>query len=374
MFSASALSGVRLRKVAPVEVDEAAETARLAAAVAAEKRAAEEEPARRTEFFAAGVSNWYSEAPLATFRTSFVPISQAAARAIVSFFDLHEGQWRDGAVEPPALASPLPSDLLVTGLGEEVGRVIAEQYGGVAFIKLTTRSPKDSRIVLSRAAAALHTLPPPGPCEETPEQHDNRLLVAFTTALAAALPVRGEDAASCGDAALRLLCDSERVAEDLRYALEQPPDLYDVSVCVREFDAGITPASEFRGFVWDGKLNCIGQYYHVLHFPGLAEVRERVGADCLAFFATIKSALPRRCMLDLAWLGDGRVVLIEANAFDGVYGSFPASTGLFSWEEDRALLTGVGGTFEVRVREGPAPRAELLASMSPSWRRILLEK
>jgi hypothetical protein len=54
MFSASALSGVRLRKVAPVEVDEAAETARLAAAVAAEKRAAEEEPARRTEFFAAG--------------------------------------------------------------------------------------------------------------------------------------------------------------------------------------------------------------------------------------------------------------------------------------------------------------------------------
>ena len=54
MFSASALSGVRLRKVAPVEVDEAAETARLAAAVAAEKRATEEEPARRTEFFAAG--------------------------------------------------------------------------------------------------------------------------------------------------------------------------------------------------------------------------------------------------------------------------------------------------------------------------------
>ena len=119
---------------------------------------------------------------------------------------------------------------------------------------------------------------------------------------------------------------------------------------------------------------CPGQYYHVLHFPGLAEVRERVGADCLAFFATIKAALPRRCMLDLAWLGDGRVVLIEANAFDGVYGSFPASTGLFSWEGDRALLTGVGGTFEVRVREGPAPRAELLASMSPSWRRILLEK
>ncbi len=121
-----------------------------------------------------------------------------------------------------------------------------------------------------------------------------------------------------------MFLDSERVAEDLKYACENPSD-WNLSVVVRSWDARVTLQSEFRSFVcastnysyslthsltqvWDKKMNCIGQYFHPLYFPELKEIKEQIATDCLMLFDKIKDSLPvPNALVDFAWLGPGQV-------------------------------------------------------------------
>ena len=48
---------------------------------------------------------------------------------------------------------------------------------------------------------------------------------------------------------------------------------------------------EWRGFVWNGKLNALGQYFHPLYFSNLSNDQDLVtsiGNDCLEKFEEIK--------------------------------------------------------------------------------------
>lgn len=66
-------------------------------------------------------------------------------------------------------------------------------------------------------------------------------------------------------------------------------------------------------------------------------------------------------------------MVVELNPFDGVcLGTFPASTGLFLWDDpaDRAIMTGAA-PFELRVRTEKLPNAALLANGNADWRRII---
>lgn len=57
----------------------------------------------------------------------------------------------------------------------------------------------------------------------------------------------------------------------------------------------------------------------------------------------VVNRLHGRCIVDFAWLGPGEVLIIEVNPFDGVcLGTFPASTGLFTWddEHDKKIMKG----------------------------------
>ena len=56
--------------------------------------------------------------------------------------------------------------------------------------------------------------------------------------------------------AIALFLDSERVAEDLLYALEEESK-WGISVVIRAWDPAVTLQSEFRAFVWDRKMNCM---------------------------------------------------------------------------------------------------------------------
>ena len=86
-------------------------------------------------------------------------------------------------------------------------------------------------------------------------------------------------------------------------------------------------------------------------------------------------ALGGHCIVDFAWLGPGEVVVIELNPFDGVcLGVFPASTGLFLWEnpEDKLVMTGEA-PFEFRLRETPLTEAQLKNQCNKDWRDIIYE-
>ena len=69
--------------------------------------------------------------------------------------------------------------------------------------------------------------------------------------------------------------------------------------------------------------------------------------------------------VDFAVMGS-RVLLIEVNPFDGVLGSFKASTGLFDWEKDRNLMSGFE-TFETRVQHTKSTRASCAHHMRSDW-------
>merc|ERR1712048_9706 len=152
-----------------------------------------------------------------------------------------------------------------------------------------------------------------------------------------------------GATALEMLLDSERIFEDLEYALRGPKEAnlatgFGVSLVARAWDPRLSLQSEFRGIVWGGKLTCLCQYFHPLFFPELMDLKGKIEADCCELFrrATVQTAvqsLGGHCIVDFAWLGPGEVIIVELNPFDGVcLGTFPASTGLFLWESEKDQL------------------------------------
>ena len=161
-----------------------------------------------------------------------------------------------------------------------------------------------------------------------------------------------------------MLLDSWRVVEDLQAAMDSTKNTlqYDLSIVVRKWDPRIVPSCEFRGFVMNRKLTCLGQYWHHLFFPELADVKDQVAKDCQAFFETIAADLPvPNAMLDLEWLGPGNVLLIEVNPLAPGLGSFKGSTGLFDYEED--VLQGKA-PFEIRLCDKEAETLVVLIVVS----------
>jgi len=77
--------------------------------------------------------------------------------------------------------------------------------------------------------------------------------------------------------------------------------------------------------------------------------------------------------VDFAWLEPGKVVVVELNPFDGVcLGTFPASTGLFLWDDpdDRLIMTGAA-PFQFRLREQPLEDTKLKVQCNQDWRHIV---
>ena len=109
--------------------------------------------------------------------------------------------------------------------------------------------------------------------------------------------------------ALTLLLDSERVYEDLEYALRGPSGIaskmaeestndkvseevgtddesetvsklqWRMKLVARAWDSRLKPQSEFRGIVWGGTLTCLCQYFHPLLFEELFPLKEQIQAD-----------------------------------------------------------------------------------------------
>eukprot|EP00753_Platysulcus_tardus_P007879 PLAT15517.1.p3 GENE.PLAT15517.1~~PLAT15517.1.p3 ORF type:complete len:160 (-),score=74.44 PLAT15517.1:428-907(-) len=131
-------------------------------------------------------------------------------------------------------------------------------------------------------------------------------------------------------------------------------------------------SAEWRGFVWDGQLTACGQYYHPLHFPELEAVMEAVQSDIVAMWQAVGSKLGHdHCIVDFVWTAPGEVLIVEVNPFDGVLGSFPASTGLFNWEADGDIMRSTPTTW--RYRREPMDEADVRFSIRTTWRDIVYQ-
>ena len=114
----------------------------------------------------------------------------------------------------------------------------------MAFVKLSTRAPKDSPQILQRASAAFveqagSALPA------------NERCILFSTLVQQNFSIRG------GKEAVELLAASERVREDCAWALCAPNfEELGLQVVLRRWDGAMPPSSEFRGIVCMGPSAC----------------------------------------------------------------------------------------------------------------------
>lgn len=334
-------------------------------------------------FFQGAMDKWLEGAAAAhTFPTAVVALEPEEAAAILA-------TWRGATaaldVSAPDYAVPIPGAL--AGLVSRVDALLASRFTGGAFIKLSTRSPKDSKSVFRRAVAAFTAreaageLPPAAATNAkdaaAASAAANARIVAFSEEMVKAAIVKS------GTEAVTLLLDSARVAEDLATAYEEVSPPATVSLMVRGWDRRVRPQAEYRAFVWGGKLTALGQYWHSLYFPELQDpaLREVIAADVAALFDQIASGLPvPNAMLDILWLGDqeegsgsARAMLVEVNPFMEGLGSFAGSTGLFCFYKDADVLQG-RAPFQMRVREELKPVSALKAIMAADWRRLIFER
>jgi len=146
---------------------------------------------------------------------------------------------------------------------------------------------------------------------------------------------------------------------------------------LRRWDGAIPIEREFRGIVWNTHLFAVGQYYHPIYFPELESMKDDIKDDVCKVHNELQNNLTdagfTHFVIDFAWMGPGKVKVIEINPFDGVaLGCFPGSTGLFHWddEHDRNLIK--NGPFELRMRTAPLPEHEMKNKLNAAWRDVIM--
>lgn len=169
-------------------------------------------------------------------------------------------------------------------------------------------------------------------------------------------------AVTTGAEAMTLLLASERIYTDLVHTL--PDEQTEVSapvsvsssspvsssssstspsgpswhVVVREFAPWVDLEWEFRGFVCDGRLTAVSQYWDVLYCPGLASAKDcEVLVRRMELFFRLHVqpvVLLKHYVIDFAVTKD-KVVVVELNPFGPTTGP-----SLFTWRQDRRMLQG----------------------------------
>ena len=236
-----------------------------------------------------------------TFATTFIDVTREAAAA-----------WRKANAGKALSADDQAAYDAMRNAVDAAIRAMA----GDAFVRLSTRSPKDAVPHTPRIDAILREeLQRAGGADAA----NTARLAAVRRAMTRCLAVAD------GAAAFELMGYSGRIVSDLIRCIEYvPADRWDLKVVVRRFDARVTPRSEFRGFVHEGRLTALSQYFSDAFFPGLAERAHAVLAPAMvAYFNEVKGAIEegtgqRSYIVDFSVLDDGRdYPVVDADDADG---------------------------------------------------------
>ncbi|KAL6078085.1 Cell division cycle protein 123 [Balamuthia mandrillaris] len=301
----------------------------------------------KNNIHAVNLENWYPQLKEYTFETTFLNLSQEEARAIVSTYQ--QKQRQECGKEQPAAEEEEQLHLL-SQLKERINDGIKAFVGGEgedggAFVRLSTRSPKDATIAGDKTMRLFEEELERMEKEEQVEnarEDENARLVALIVASTKAMMVRS------GEEALQLITTSERSHEDLLLALEFPEE-WDMKVIIRKW-VNIHPSMEFRGFVCHKKFTALSQYFHIAYFPQLKQQRNSILANITECYAKVQDLIPvDSFIVDFAVLNDGQVLVIELNPFHN-YEGCGTDAGLFNWALDRKIVDGEA-PFEFRVRE-----------------------
>jgi hypothetical protein len=134
------------------------------------------------------------------------------------------------------------------------------------------------------------------------------------------------------DEAIDLFSYSARIISDIKRAIDL--DKWDIHVVVRSFSS-VPIEGELRGFVHNGRLRALSQYYSECHFPKLVSEKEEVAKKVKSFHKSVKKLLSfSSYIFDVVVYDDKSIKVVELNPFGQHTGA-----ALFSWKHDEAVLT-----------------------------------
>jgi hypothetical protein len=288
------------------------------------------------------LTSWYPYLKQFTAPTSFVEATHAEIQALVL------------ASDPKVAAKANMADLRV--LEGKLDRAIEEQ-GGVVFIKIETRSPKDvlqSASMMDRLRGLVKPTMKPVVGEPTVAE---KIAIANTDTIAFVKGIRQLFKVKTGAEAIAMLKMSERVRQDLEKA--EGSSL----ICVRRW-RDVDAAREFRAFVFNRKLTGCSQYCYFQCFPELLTDVDALSKRVENFFnKQVLPVLPYSDAVVDFHVTDGMVEVIELSPF-----SFSTGACMFSWKSDADKAQLEQGPFELRILKEPKSNPyECLPSKWRSW-------
>jgi len=230
-----------------------------------------------------------------------------------------------------------------------------------AFVRLSTRSPKDA---VDKAPIQAKLIPHlrkhlQGISDGNPMDKLND--VEKLTALRRAFfdTMRVENATE----AMELVMYSSRTVSDLVRALDHLDKVsWNMKIIIREF----TPMplhGEYRGFVHNKKLTAVSQYYSDSFFPHLPKISEEVLKRIAEYYDKAANPLINldSYIIDFVVFDDMSIKIVELNPFSRTTGPC-----LFDWQADKDLLE--NGPLSMRVVQSPSKNAD--AAVMP-WTGVL---
>lgn len=279
--------------------------------------------------------------PDCTFRTVLVRMSLAECKAIVA-----------AKMNPATLEAEPVLEQAAARLQDALDMHFADGRG--AFVRISTRSPKDTPHARARALAFIDETYPAG------SGTMNDLVCALIRCSVEACHVH------TGTQAMQLLLSSERIFLDCERALQQTAGPagreLNLNFVLREY-RDIPLHGEWRVFVCRHRVTCISQYFYQAFFDfmcadGAAMIDSIVLAIMSVFRQTVQPRLaaagcPESYVCDFAQCADGSLLVLELNPFFAGTGAL-----LFSWIDERALLEGLTRPDELVVRWAAEPLGE----------------
>jgi hypothetical protein len=336
-----------------------------------------EEKRRKLEYNSKfNVEAWSTILSGCTFPTFTLPMTLEEGLALARWYKVyvlhHDADFTD------------EQQTLLENLEQRIDDVIRNDCDGDAFVRMGSRSPKDTPLfdgpdniayarlkkIMKEKIRAVHQA-----------NYQDPLL--YNNAIYATLMESGTEALRItnGREAMHLLQNSERTYVDLLLSLDcrkdsmLPKDEIQ-KVIIRKWDNRLPYHGEFRCFVHNYSMNAISQYDNYCYFPQLFETegrlqeKEKLMRDY--YQNQVRPLLeqanfPPHFVIDLGVLINNTVTVIELNPADNdvVKGT---GSAMFSWSRDADVIQG-RAPFEMRVNKSP-PFSNYEEQVAPDWMEL----
>lgn len=312
---------------------------------------------------------WFELLEKYTFPSCYVPMNIKDAELFVSVYQRLYANKDPSVIATIDWREHLSSEEkqriseLCSCLQKKMNMFLGDKGVKFAFVKLSSRSPKDAPMAQSHFKELYKTFILQENFESLTQIEIENLQV--TTLLKAAFQaLKMKSADDVIDCCVR----SERVYQDLLLALSLPSRFRENWI-VRQF-VDIDVDMEFRGFVHQQRLTALSQYNYLIFSQRLAANKDFYLQTIICFFEkNIKPRLSdfvKHYIIDFAVCENGaKVWVIEINPFLNT-----TDAALFSWEHERHLLEHSRDHVEFRVVEKPKPGAK---SMLPVGMKELIK-